>query len=502
MITRTSKPSALSWATLACLVVACGYRPARFHDRPAVTRAGDDRPIPVPRRNAFVEAFYLSDVFLRRPVVDALDAERFPYAKDVNSLDQVPPSSWFSPIALQPEAFAREYSVEGPPRAPVRIEARGRALVLTDSRGKDYRLIRDHRDRPEVATAASLIASRLVRAVGYLTPESWRVDPVVVGLPQGPGPGGERWVALRWPLGIELGPTDMTYPRDDDPNDRASHRDRRTLRALGVLAAWLDLRDLGPSRLVDAYVGRPGRGHVRHFVVGLEDALGAAALSPRSERRSAVGPVEGDAFANLATLGLARPRQRDTSPEGSLRAFRAEIGGRYQLGHPYEPVDRLLPSDGYWIAKRLTRIPSSLIESSVRAAGFSDPALELHVIRSLEARRRTLSADWFARVTPCEVEAISGRTLLLSDEALLARFAASSESRYDVRFLGDDGKDLTPARSVIARAGQIEIRVPELDRNVIVVHVTAVRGGAPAPRAMEAHLRFDGSSLRLVGIRH
>ncbi|MCE7894052.1 MAG: hypothetical protein DYH12_30865, partial [Sorangiineae bacterium PRO1] len=84
------------WLLFCFALGGCSYQPARFRDRPPVTDARDDRPIAIPRSNAFIEAFYLSDVFLRRPVVDALDAERFPYARDVNALDEVPRSSWFS----------------------------------------------------------------------------------------------------------------------------------------------------------------------------------------------------------------------------------------------------------------------------------------------------------------------------------------------------------------------------------------------------------------------
>ncbi|MCC6899344.1 MAG: hypothetical protein IT377_10240 [Polyangiaceae bacterium] len=492
------------WVTgLFVLAVAgCGYRPARFHDAPPITDARDDRPIAIPRKTAFVEAFYLSDVFLRRPVVDALDAERFPYARDVNALDEVPRSSWYSPLALEPGAFEKEYASDGPPRGRVRLEERGGSFLLTDARGKAYRLIGDHPSLPEVDTAAALIASRLVRALGYLTPEVWWVEPAALGLPRSAGPKSDRWVAVRWPVGVPLGPTDMTYPRDDDPNDRVPHRDRRTLRALGVLAAWLDLRELGPSRLVDAYVGLPGRGHVKHFVVGLHDALGAGSLGPSAPSRSAAGPVEGDALANLVTLGLARPRPSGGEPARSLRVFRAQLDARQRLAHPYEPVDRLLPSDGYWLAKRMIRIPPKLIERVVREARFTDPGLERHVLHALDARRRTLASYWFARVTPCEVDSLSGRTLISSDVALKAGLESPSDTRYRVAFLGEDGKELAPPRTLQPAEGEVEVPIPELDRDYVVVQVTAIRRGTLAPRAMEAHLKADGPNLKLLGVRH
>lgn len=486
---------------LLALACGCSHRPARFADRPPVLDAGDDRPIAVPRRTAFVEAFYLSDVYLRRPVVDALDAERFPYARDVSSLDEVPRSSWYSPVPLD-DSFARAYAADGPPAAPAKIERRGKSFLLTDAKGRAYTLIGDEPGRPEVDTAASLIGSRLVRAAGYLTPETWPVEPDALGVPRSAGPPSARWVAVRWPLGVTLGPTDMTYPRDDDPNDTIPHRDRRTLRALGVLAAWLDLRELGPTRLVDAYVGRPGRGHVRHYIVGLHDALGASGLSPGHRHPTAGGPVEGGALTNLLTLGLGRPIKRPSEPETSLYALRPRVDPHYQLGHPYEPVDRLLPSDGYWLAKRIAMIPSSLIVSSVKLARFSDPLLERHVLRALEARRRTLLSYWYSRVTPCEVELFSGRTLVLGDRALEQGVDNAASSAYEARFLGEDGQELSPPELLASRVDEIEVRIPELARDYVVVRVTAIRRGVKAPRAVEAHLRMRDGELVLVGVRH
>ncbi|MFO0571321.1 MAG: hypothetical protein U0263_37175 [Polyangiaceae bacterium] len=476
---------------------ACHYTPARFRARSAVQNADDERPIPVPRRSPFVEAFYLSDVYLRRPVVDALDAERFPYARDVNALDEVPRSSWFSPVPLEPDAFLARYAADGPPRPPVRIEGSGRFRRLFDARGLGYRIIEDHPTLPAVDTAASVIASRLVRALGYRTPETWLVEPRSLGLRA----NTDRWTLVRWPLGAALGPTDMTYRRDDDPNDRVAHRDRRTLRALGVLGAWLDLRELGPSRLVDVYVGRPGRGHVEHLLVGLEDALGAAALAPSHAHAKTQGAVGGNTLENLLTLGLGEANPRAPSRERSLVAFPASLPARYELGHPYEPVDRLLPSDGYWIAKRMCAIPSALIERAVADAKLPAP-IQSHVVHALEARRRTLAGYQLSLVTPLEVESVVGRRLVLSDGAIACRLVNEAESRYEIAFLDDSGRTLAPSVHARPLLGELELVVPELEAGYLVVRVRVERPGQAPARWFEAHFTSRSGALTLVGVRH
>ena len=62
-----------SLALASTLVLGgCRYRPAHFADRPEVVKVGDDIAIPVPDRNDFDEVLQVSDVYLRRPLFDAL----------------------------------------------------------------------------------------------------------------------------------------------------------------------------------------------------------------------------------------------------------------------------------------------------------------------------------------------------------------------------------------------------------------------------------------------
>jgi len=484
------------------LLCSCSYRPARFIDRPPAEKVVDDRPIAMPRRTPFVEAVHLSDVYLRRPIVDALDAERFPDARDVNSLDEVPRSSWYSPGPLDPAQFERSYAVSGRPRTPTRVEADGNGFRLVDSRGEVYALVSEPQNRPATLTSAGVIASRLTRAAGYRAAEAWVVDRAELGVRPDVGPPGRRWLAVRWPLGVDLGPTDMTRQRDDDPNDRIPHRDRRTLRALGVLAAWLDLGELGPRHLRDVYVGLPGRGHVQHFLVHLHDSLGTRALFPAAESTSAVGVVRGKPLTNLLTLGLTKPSAKAASRFESLLSFSRDGAAGYALAEPYEPVDRLLPADGYWIAKRLNSISDDVIDDAIAEAHFPEPKVARHVRAALFERRRQLIRECFSRVSPIELEGITGRQIDLRDEATLAGIAVAEQSRYQVRVLDDTGAEITPAFRVRSLIGEIRVTLPALERDYVVVRITAERAGEAAPRAFEIHLRQDDGTPRLVGARH
>lgn len=480
------------WLTIPLLAVlcvtACAYRPAHFRDHVPITRVHDDAPIALPDPEHHIETVFLTETYLRRPVIAALDPRRFPKALDVNSMDDVPFSSWFWPVPLSTAQFFRAYNVDGPPQPPSRLSGK----VLTDARGKKYHLSTDPADAPATSTAAAVIASRLLRASGYRTPEVWLISQ-----------GGKRMSATRWPLGIELGPTEMSSTRSDDPNDRVDHRDRRSLRAMVVFAAWLDIRSLAPDRVMDAYIGTPPNGHVQHFIVGLGDALGAGSLGNPEPLYHPGGKVRGNGFKNLVTLGLARPVPSRPIVK-SLLVLSPEGAAEFALSRPWEPVDRLLTDDGYWAAKRILRIPQSIIRESIRLADLPEEGVASHIERALEVRRQLLAKSWFARVTPCEFIAMEGKNLVLRDEAVAWDFERASESRYVVRFFDDHGDEVAEPRYRKGKRAELRIKLPAqaLDHSYVVVSVRAVRNGIPAPRVCETHLNVKSRVPYVVGMRH
>ena len=445
--------TSIALALLSAL--SCNERPARYADRPPVTEIVDRQPVPLPGRTPLIEAVYLSETYLRRPLVGVLDAERVPRAGDVNSLDEVPPSSWWDP---RPE----------------------------DTGAIRVRLHHDPKGYPNTETAALVIASRLVRKVGYRTPEARRVS--------------KTTAEVRWPIGFDLGPTPMSGVRPDDPNDRIPHRDRRTLRALSVLAAWLEIRDLGPERLIDVYMGLPGEGHVQHLVVGLHSALGAAELGPASARRTAAGIVRGSALDNLITLGLARPPTGSTAR--SLSVLSRTVDPERSLDRPWEPADRMGPDDGYWIAKRIAAISPEEIAVAVGSAAL-DPHTHAHVVGALESRRRILIAYWLAQVTPLELASLEGDLLVLSDRAIELGYATDGATRYAVRFLNENGEAIRADTMSRADGGELELRLPReaLDLPYFLLRVTGFRDGKELPRPFEAHVSTRGEP-HVVGIRH
>ncbi len=432
---KCARVSPSRFAVVAVIALAaCGVqRPARFVDSPTVTRLVDV-PIPLPRRREPIEAIYLSQAYVERPVVDALDFSRTPDARDINALDEVPRSSFFDPEARS--------ASDGPPKPPLAVlpgpsESGMEGLRVSDARGIRYELLRDPAHRPEMRTAAIMVGSRLMAELGYFVPETHLVEfapselvpsskeakekslaPFLSDLAL-PESGKIRVAAVRWPVGIDRGPTPSRGRRTDDPNDVIEHEDRRTLRALGAFFFWIGAHDLFPGVLRDSYLGKPGLGHLQHWLVGLDGALGAdAARAPR------VDIYDADPNIALLSLGLVRREPPPVQTRWlSLGRFDKEAQfERFSLRPPFAPSLRALPGDRYWAAKRLLSLSERDIDAALEKAGFSDPGSRARAKEVLDARRQQLILHAFAEVTPCELDAIDSRQIVLRDEAIAHGF--------------------------------------------------------------------------------
>lgn len=504
---------------LATTPFACSHRPARFAADPPVTAVSDAAPIPVPSKLNPLKEVYYTDAYVRRPIVLAMDPEVPVEAGDVNALDEVPRSSWFDPPDARPD---------GPPvlpLLPLGTAVSGQpGLAVTDARGLRYELRRDAKERPELVSASAAVASRLLGAVGYRTAEV-HVITVAPGdikegidktaqeavsdlLHEGSPPTGDRYRvrATRWPVGIDLGPTPISGVHPGDANDKVPHANRRTLRALGLALYWMGLRRLPPFALRDVYVGDPGKGHLLHYIVAMDDAFGADAVGREAEARlGGEGKyLNENAVTALLTLGLRRrtapPVQTKWLALGEFQDVDAPE--EFTTSPPYEPADSLRPSDAYWMGKRLAAVPAEAINAALIAAHFSDVSARARVAEVLESRRNRVIGWAFAQVTPAEVERIEPGRLVLRDQARSRKIKGVGADRYAVTFLDDHGATVAPAIVVPVPDAAVLIPLPPGVPDYLVVRATALRESGKAPRAFEVHVFKDLSGIRVLGVVH
>ena len=504
---------------LAASPFACAYRPARFAADLPVTAVSDAAPIPVPRKLDPLKEVYYTDAYVRRPIVQAMDPEIPVESGDVNSLDEVPRSSWFDPPDARPD---------GPPVAPLTplgpAESEQPGLAVTDARGLRYELRRDTKERPELVSASAAVASRLLGALGYRTPEVHVVTVTVADLKEvnekparvavtdlfrdGSPPAGERFRmrATRWPVGIDLGPTPVAGVRPEDPNDHVPHAERRTLRALGLALYWFGLRRLPPFALRDVYVGEAGKGHLLHYIVAFDDAFGADAVGREAEARlgGAGKYLDENALTALLTLGLRRRRAPPVQTRWlALGEFQdVDAPETFTTSPPYEPADRLRPADAYWMGKRLAAVPAGTITAALAAAHFSDPTARARAAEVMETRRKRAIAWAFGQVTPAEVERVEPGRLMLRDQANSSKILGLTAERYAVTFLDDHGSTVAPPIVVKVPDAAVAIPLPPGVPDYLVVRATALREAGKAPRAVEVHVLNETSGIRVLGIVH
>jgi hypothetical protein len=168
------------------IVVACAHSPTgelRFRNEPPVWRVNDRIPLAKqPRERIYNRKLYHSDSFVVRRSTRALDVRPSRRAADVNALDEVPDSTWFTNrIGVRDLSIAE--LVRGPnvdpspfenlPWTITKAKSGGTAIgfVFEDTTGAKFILKFDTPDRPEMETAAHAIVHRILWACGYNEPQ-------------------------------------------------------------------------------------------------------------------------------------------------------------------------------------------------------------------------------------------------------------------------------------------------------------------------------------------
>lgn len=504
-------------ASSTVLFVACSsYRPARFFDADPALEAQDTRPCPLPTRTVTPDWARYSEAYVKRWLIDGLDPRRTPEAEDINAMDAVVESSWFTP-SRPPSLEGYTISLPAAPLLPVE-DPEAVKLGLTfmdDAAGRRWEIIPDAPERKILSSAAGAISSRLMYALGYHASESHVIY----------SEDGERRLAIAWAsvrgtaqstFGMGIGPTSPSGTRDDDPNDTIPHERRRTLRALALVADWLGLDEIKPRTLRDVYFGEPGRGHVQHQVSDLHDALGAEAFL-LGLRRTEDRPDK-NALVALGSLGFSPKQLGDPadSPYPSVGLFTLHVDpAAHDLRVPFGPAQNALIGDIYWIGKRIAAVPDSTIRYAVAAGLVEPPEAATFLRRALSRRRDDVARFAMSFVTPLElngpaklaIDASNTKFVVLSlmDEAIRDGYATSAQSSYAVELMDSEGERVEAALEAKAQGAAVVVTIPYEhieQRDYLVVRVRSSREGLAAPRWVELHLRRKDNEVRVRGVRH
>jgi len=237
-------------------------------------------------------------------------------AGNINTIDEVPDSSWFTnrlgvkPITAADVAVGPDTSA-GPAAGTWTVKSSKSdgvtpGFTVTDAHGDRWFIKFDPRGYRGMATGTEVTATKLMWALGYnvpenhiaymrreqltigaeakFTPESGKargmrlddIDHLLSRVDREPD-GSYRVVASKALPGKPIGRIRFIGTRPDDPNDIVPHEDRRELRGYGVFAAWLNHVDAKAINSLDTLVIENSRSVVRHHLIDFNAALGSPA---------------------------------------------------------------------------------------------------------------------------------------------------------------------------------------------------------------------------------
>jgi hypothetical protein len=426
-----------------------------------------------------------TDNMLFRPLSEAVGIVRHGEAVNVNSLDEVPDSSWFT-NRIGTHTMSTEDVARGACTPALILDPDGSAdgtwlidhgktdgsspgfRVNISGKGK-YLFKGEPPDQPEHPSAASAIGAAVYEAVGfntsceqivYFRPSLLKLasglthkgnfgamepfDQKVVDkiLADSPHRGGlVRMQASAWLPGYLIGPFSYTGTRPDDPNDVIPHDDRRELRGGRILAAWLDHFDAREQNSMDSWVteshegkgnkGKPDAspGHVVHYYLDTSDCLGSEWAWEEISRRLGYSYVAdwGDMARDLVTLGIpTRPwdRVRRVPGEETFAFFNVKDfePDHWKNEYPNAAFSRMTERDGAWMARILARFTPEMVEALGRMGRFSDPRKTDYLIGVLQGRLdRILERYLTTRLSPLAEVHVAGTDRLCAEDLAKTR---------------------------------------------------------------------------------
>jgi hypothetical protein len=455
----------------AILLAACGTAstlpPVRFADAPVVTVVNDRVNVAKPpaKREMGSDMWgFEGSVVL--PLDNKLSLRDHKRARGVNALDEVPDSTWFTNRGvLTPDQIRIGPSPGDSPELHKpwkivggQVGGTSHGLIVEDQRGYRYLLKFDHPGFPEVETAVDVIVDRLVWACGYNVPDDRvvyvRADELIGKHPANldrydrDAEGRYRAIVSRLVDGKPIGGPPFTGTRPDDPNDLIPHEQRRDLRGLASIFAWLDAVDVIPGNFLDSWTADsadPSIHYVVHYAIDFGKSLGAMGSMGHDLHRGKTYRFDWAAMTRaLFTIGLDAPPYVDRTVvaiPGVPALFDAKSYDP-AAWHPdipfpaFEAADRY---DHYWGAKLISRFSREQLRAAVEAARLSDPRAVDYMTDTLYARARKTAAFWFAQVAPLE-------HFVLDRELCFDDLAGTPATRYTVAAFARDGHALgTPA---------------------------------------------------------
>ena len=554
-------------AVLGPLLGACAARPPageiRFHNRPPVQVVNDRLDTPKkPAKHTYWAKLVWYDVHFQERITRWMEMRPERRAADVNSMDEVPDSTWFTNRIgvrdLSPDEIRRGPNGKGSPEKHLpltiktsKVSGVAVGFIVEDARGEKYVLKFDMPEFPESESNTDVAVQRLLWAAGYNVPEDYVIILRRKDLVMAPDAviedrmgaekkmtkefvdlqlsrihierdGTIRALASRYLDGEPLGGHPREGVREGDPNDRVPCQLRRETRGAYAMFSWLDHTDMKEDNTLDTWIEDPADSKVHyvvHYLVDFGKALGMQALTGRNKAqgRAYAFDLRDDALS-LASLGLWKRPWEDRSwpdiPGVGMFETRTYDPGKWKANSPqYRPFLEADRFDNFWGSKILIRFTPAQLRAAVEQGRYSDRRAVDYIVRTLIERQRKTARYWFARVAPLDGFAVEsdggGARLCFEDLSLRHRLvrSAPTATRYRARAFDGEGRRLpwsvvaTGTRSGRVCLPRLATPAPGADRYTII-RIETSRPDQNLPGVL-VHMARDPRRgvLRVIGLR-
>jgi len=520
-------------SALGALGLGCGGATPLFRDAPPVWQVDDARNIAEPKEHEYDAKEYFAKIFVIKKLDRVLQLQDEEAAHNVNSIEEVPDSTWFQNRigvrAVAPAEAARGLESGGPPRRPFtlvggKVGGGNPGFLMKDGTGRRFLIKFDTEQNPGLQTAAGVIVNRIFWTAGYNVPsdhvfefrkeeltiergamytdvrknkqpfDAQQVDAVLFTAAKQED-GSYRAFASQFLDGKPKGGFTPDGKRDDDPNDRVRHEHRRELRGLRVLASWVGHTDMKEDNTLDMYVDDKGRRYLKHYFLDFGEALdGHAAEKGRPE----------DGWENfidwemqtkaMFAFGLWKRPWEDVraTPWPALGSFSAQPFDplRWREAYPYWPFAEMDASDAYWAAKLVMRFDQPLLKAIVAEGQLREPAAAEYLVKTLMARRDAIGRAYFEAVSPLDDFSLTSDRLCMTDLSVRYGFAKAGT----VEWL--KGSEVKASQAVNAD-GRLCVALRH-GEDYTVMRMRTRRGDSKRP-PMELHFKA-GPRARILGI--
>jgi hypothetical protein len=469
---RTSIASVASTLAVALVLSDAGraaapkfYRDDPIARDPETQDASKVQPIEISEQFDFVENTFL----------DAGD-RTLTRAVNVNTIDEVPDSSWFTNRAGTAR-WSPADAVKGPDTgtgpAPgtwtivsAKTEGISPGMTIRDAAGDIYFIKFDPPSNPEMASGAEIISTKFFHAFGYHVPENYVATLRSDALTIAPGTtvedqdgrphrmrqrdidavlsksardadGTYRVLASKGLPGKPLGHFRYYGTRPDDPNDIFAHEHRRELRGLSVFAAWLNHDDSRSVNSLDMLVPDGNRSIVRHHLIDFGSTLGSGSTRAQTPRAGNEFLWESrPTIVTMLTLGFyVRPWVKVDYPDFPAVG---RFEGNYFLPQAWKPeypnpaFRNARPEDRFWAARIVAAIRDDVVRGIVGTARFSDPRAAEYVVETLLLRKSKVLTAWLNGTNPIVSPSLSASGVLTFENAAEQAGVAKAAERYTI----------------------------------------------------------------------